>query len=123
MTGRGQVASRSLSLTTGKMLFHLNFQTWQKHLIFLFDQGGKAGRQGRGLHWDPQQLLQRRHQVARHRMQAQEANHLSGLLNLLINVQLQCFLAGKKFTLFIIFHNSKYNLYALESLSECSIVI
>ena len=43
-----------------------------------FEQGGQAGREGRGLHWDPQQLLQRRHQVARHRMQAQEANHLSG---------------------------------------------
>ena len=43
-----------------------------------FEQGGQAGREGRGLHWDPQQLLQRRHQVARHRMQAQEANHLPG---------------------------------------------
>ena len=69
MTGRGQVASRSLSLTTGKALFHLSFQTWQKNKefnfisiqdpIFVFEQRGKAGRKGRGLHWDPQQLLPR----------------------------------------------------------------
>ena len=71
MIGLGQVASRSPNLTTGKTLFNFNFQAGQKkygiqHLISVFDQGGQAGREGRGLHWDPERLLPRRNQVARH---------------------------------------------------------
>ena len=44
----------------------------------LFAQGAASGREGRGLHRDPQQLLQGRHQVARRGVPAHQARHLPG---------------------------------------------